>query len=102
MYVYGGKRMGEERKEMTAPVWFDQWCRQAESRRARKKRVAEMLIIISNILITAGILIMLVGVMWIDSMDICKANALLSFGGLAVMGVGTKIKWVIERGGYYR
>lgn len=91
---------GTNRRELTAPVWFDQWTRQADSRRARKREVTEALLLIANVLTVAGLLITLVGVMWIDSMDITSGNVILSLSGIVILFVGARIRVEAEFGGY--
>lgn len=88
------------RKELTAPIWFDQWTRQADSRRARKREVTEALMLIANVLTVAGLLITLVGVMWIDSMDITSGNVILSLVGIIMLIIGARLRVEAEFGGY--
>ncbi len=85
--------MKRGKKEITAPIWFDQWCRQADVRQARRRRVADLLDSIGAILIVTGLLFVIVGTMWIDSMDICKGNILLSFAGVGLAWAGVWLKW---------
>ena len=88
------------RRELTAPIWFDQWTRQAESRSARKREVTEALLLIANVLTVAGLLVTLIGVMWIDSMDVTSGNVILSLVGIVTLIVGARFRIEAEFGGY--
>ena len=88
------------RRELTAPVWFDQWTRQADSRRARKREVTEALLLIANVLTVAGLLVTLIGVMWIDSMDVTSGNVILSLVGIVMLIIGARLRVEAEFGGY--
>lgn len=92
--------MKGKRRELTAPVWFDQWTRQADSRRARKREVTEALLLIANVLTVAGLLIALVGVMWIDAMDVTSGNVILSLVGIVMLIIGARLRVEAEFGGY--
>lgn len=83
---------------LNAPYWFDQWTRQAEMRRARRRRVADLLSLIASVTCIAGLFMMLMGVAWIDAMDICAQNVTLSFLGVALMAIGARTKYAIEGG----
>ena len=88
------------RRELTAPVWFDQWTRQADSRRARRREVTEALLLIANVLTVAGLLVTLIGVMWIDSMDVTSGNVILSLVGIVMLIIGARLRVEAEFGGY--
>ena len=88
------------RRELTAPVWFDQWTRQADSRRARKREVTEALLLIANVLTVAGLLVTIIGVMWIDSMDVTSGNVILSLVGIVMLIIGARLRVEAEFGGY--
>ena len=88
------------RRELTAPVWFDQWTRQADSRRARKREVTEALLLIANVLTVAGLLVTLIGVMWIDSMDVTSGNVVMSIVGVVMLIIGARLRVEAEFGGY--
>ena len=88
------------RRELTAPIWFDQWTRQADSRRARKREVTEALLLIANVLTVAGLLVTIIGVMWIDSMDVTSGNVILSLVGIVMLIIGARLRVEAEFGGY--
>ena len=88
------------RRELTAPIWFDQWTRQADSRRARRREVTEALMLLANVLTVAGLLVTLIGVMWIDSMDVTSGNVILSLVGIVMLIIGARLRVEAEFGGY--
>ena len=88
------------RRELTAPIWFDQWTRQADSRRARRREVTEALLLIANVLTVAGLLVTLIGVMWIDSMDVTSGNVVMSTVGVVMLIIGARLRVEAEFGGY--
>lgn len=83
---------------VTTSNWFDQWVKQADARRARKRHVTDLIMLIANIMCITGLLIMLIGVMWIDATDICAQNVMMSFVGVALIAIGAHVRYEIEGG----
>lgn len=83
---------------VTTSNWFDQWVKQADARRARKRQVTELIVMIANVLCVAGLLTMLIGVMWIDAMDVCAQNVIVSFVGVALIAIGAHVRYEVEGG----
>ena len=81
---------------MTTAVWFDRWVKEAENRRMRQRQVAEVIDMIGSILMAIGVMIALLGIGWIDSMDVTKTNVIITFGGVGLAAVGSRIKWVMR------
>ena len=85
-----------DKGQMTTAVWFDRWVKEAENRRMRQRQVAEVIDMIGSILMAIGVMIALLGIGWIDSMDVTKTNVIITFGGVGLAAVGSRIKWVMR------
>ena len=81
--------------EMVTPVWFDRWVKQANRRNSRERFVAAVLGRIASIMLALGLLMVVIGTAWIDSMDICKANVMMAFIGVGLSACGARIKWLL-------
>ena len=86
-------------KEMTTTIWFDRWLKDAEERRARKRRLMEIINICANILTIAGFLLFLMGTFWIDAADVCRDNVVISLVGVGLLFCGSQLKYRNEFGG---
>ena len=58
------------------------------------------MLLIANVMTVAGLLVTLIGVMWIDSMDVTSGNVILSLVGIVTLIVGARIRVEAEFGGY--
>lgn len=81
---------------ITAPAWFARWVKEAENRRLRQRQVEEAIDMIGSILMAIGVMVALLGIGWIDSMDVTKTNVIITFGGVGLAAVGSRIKWVMR------
>lgn len=89
-------------KEMTTTIWFDRWLKDAEERRARRRRLEEIAEICGNILATTGFLLAIVGIFWIDATDVCRDNVVITFVGIGLLSCGMRLKYFIEMGGLWQ
>lgn len=83
---------------VTTSYWFDEWTRQAKRRTARRQKVEAIITAITGALIILGLMMTLIGVMWIDSMDVCAANVVMSFAGVVITFIGTYTRFLWEVG----